>query len=82
MINSKIRNIVAGPIQRQECAGIQAKLAAKVQKVLDEYMLKLKEKKLQQLEVYLLEELQRLLHKENLITKVTVDKKSFEITPV
>jgi DNA sulfur modification protein DndD len=43
-------------------------------------MLKLKEKKLQQLEVYLLEELQRLLHKENFITKVTVDKKSFDIT--
>jgi len=79
MINSKIRNIVEDQY-KDKSAGIQAKLAAKVQKVLDEYMLKLKEKKLQQLEVYLLEELQRLLHKENLITKVTVDKKSFEIT--
>jgi DNA sulfur modification protein DndD len=78
MINSKIRNIVEDQY-KDKSAGIQAKLAAKVQKVLDEYMLKLKEKKLQQLEVYLLEELQRLLHKENLITKVTVDKKSFEI---
>ena len=79
MINSKIRNIVEDQY-KDKSAGTQAKLAAKVQKVLDEYMLKLKEKKLQQLEVYLLEELQRLLHKENLITKVTVDKKSFEIT--
>ena len=79
MINSKIRNIVEDQY-KDKSAGIQAKLAAKVQKVLDEYMLKLKEKKLQLLEVYLLEELQRLLHKENLITKVTVDKKSFEIT--
>ena len=79
MINSKIRNIVEDQY-KDKSAGTQAKLAAKVQKVLDEYMLKLKEKKLQQLEVYLLEELQRLLHKENLITKVTVDKKSFDIT--
>ena len=79
MINSKIRNIVEDQY-KDKSAGIQAQLAAKVQKVLDAYMLKLKEKKLQQLEVYLLEELQRLLHKENFITKVTVDKKSFDIT--
>ena len=79
MINSKIRNIVADQYKDKN-AGIQAQLATKVQKVLDEYILKLKEKKLQLLEVYLLEELQRLLHKENLITKVTIDKESFEIT--
>jgi len=79
MINSKIRNIVADQYKDKN-AGIQATLATKVQKVLDEYVLKLKEKKLQLLEVYLLEELQRLLHKENLITKVTIDKESFEIT--
>lgn len=78
MVNSKIRNIVEDQY-KDKSAGTQAKLAVKVQKVLDEYMLKLKEKKLQLLEVYLLEELQRLLHKENLITKVTVDKKSFDI---
>jgi DNA sulfur modification protein DndD len=79
MINSKIRNIVADQYKDKN-AGLQAQLATKVQKVLDEYILKLKEKKLQLLEVYLLEELQRLLHKENLITKVTIDKESFEIT--
>jgi len=79
MINSKIRNIVADQYKDKN-AGTQATLATKVQKVLDEYVLKLKEKKLQLLEVYLLEELQRLLHKENLITKVTIDKESFEIT--
>ena len=79
MINSKIRNIVADQYKDKN-AGIQATLATKVQKVLDEYVLKLKEKKLHLLEVYLLEELQRLLHKENLITKVTIDKESFEIT--
>jgi DNA sulfur modification protein DndD len=79
MVNSKIRNIVADQYKDKN-AGTQAQLATKVQKVLDEYILKLKEKKLELLEVYLLEELQRLLHKENLITKVAIDKKSFEIT--
>ncbi|RZD43273.1 MAG: DNA sulfur modification protein DndD [Thaumarchaeota archaeon] len=78
MINSKIRNIVADQY-KDKSAGVQVQLATKVQKVLDEYILKLKEKKLQLLEVYLLEELRRLLHKENLITKVTIDKVSFEI---
>ena len=77
--NSKIRNIVADQYKDKN-VGTQVQLATKVQKVLDEYILKLKEKKLQLLEVYLLEELQRLLHKENLITKVTIDKESFEIT--
>ena len=79
IINSKLRNVVEDQYKDKN-AGIQAKLAIKVQKVLDEYMLKLKEKKLQLLEEYLLEELQRLFHKSNFITKVTVDKKSFEIT--
>jgi DNA sulfur modification protein DndD len=78
MINHKIRNIVADQY-KDKSAGVQIQLATKVQKVLDEYILKLKERKLQLLEVYLLEELRRLLHKENLITKVTINKESFEI---
>jgi len=77
--NSKIRNIVVDQ-HKDKNAGTQAQLVTKVQKVLDEYILKLKEKKLQLLEGYLLEELQKLLHKENLITKVTINKESFEIT--
>jgi DNA sulfur modification protein DndD len=79
MINVKIRNAISNTYKNKN-AGTQAELAAKVQKVLDEYTLKIKEKKLELLEGYLLEELQRLLHKENLITKVTVDSESFEIT--
>ena len=78
-INVKIRNIIADKYKDKN-SGIQAELATKVQKVLDEYIEKLKVKKLQLLEVYLLEEIQRLLHKENFITKVTVDTESFEIT--
>jgi len=78
MINVKLRNILVDKYKDKN-AGIQAELATKVQKVLDEYIEKLKVKKLELLEVYLLEEIQRLMHKENLITKVTVDKHSFEI---
>ena len=78
MINFKVRNILADKYKDKN-AGKQAELATKVQKVLDEYVEKLKVKKLQLLEVYLLEEIQRLMHKENLITKVSVDKETFEI---
>lgn len=78
MINVKLRNILADKY-KDEDAGIQAKLASNVQKVLDEYIERLKVKKLQLLEVYLLEEIQRLMHKENLITRVSIDKKTFEI---
>ena len=78
MIKLKLRNILADKYKDKN-AGIQAELATQVQKVLDEYIEKLKVKKLQLLEVYLLEEIQRLMHKENLITKVSVDKETFEI---
>ena len=78
MINVKLRNILADKYKDKN-AGTQAELATKVQKVLDEYIEKLKVKKLELLETYLLEEIQRLMHKENLITKVMVDKKTFEI---
>ncbi len=79
MINVKLRNIIADKYKDKN-AGTQAELASKVQKVLDEYIEKLKVKKLDLLEEYLLEEVQRLMHKEDLITKVSVNKETFEIT--
>jgi len=79
MINVKLRNIIADKYKDKN-AETQAELASKVQKVLDEYIEKLKIKKLDLLEVYLLEEIQRLMHKENLITKVSVNKETFDIT--
>ena len=79
LINVKIRNIIVDKYKDKN-SKTQAELATKVQNVLDEYIKKLKEKKLQMLEEYLLEEIQRLLHKENLITRVTINKESFEIT--
>jgi len=78
MLNFKLRNILADKYKDKN-AGVQAELATKVQKVLDEYVEKLKIKKLELLEKYLLEEIQRLMHKENLVTKVSVDKNTFEI---
>jgi len=78
MLNFKLRNIL-GDKYKNKNAGTQAELAVKVQKVLDQYVEKLKIRKLKLLEQYLLEEVQRLMHKDNLITKVTVDKKTFEI---
>ena len=78
MLNFKLRNILADKYKDKN-AGVQAELATKVQKVLDEYVEKLKIKKLELLEKYLLEEIQRLMHKENLVTKVSVDKDTFEI---
>ncbi|MCJ8307372.1 MAG: DNA sulfur modification protein DndD [Nitrosopumilus sp.] len=79
MINVKLRNILSDKYKDKN-AGIQAELATRVQKVLDEYIEKLKIKKLQLLEEYLLEEVKRLMHKDNLITKVSVNKETFEIT--
>ena len=78
MLNFKLRNIL-GDKYKNKNAGTQAELAVKVQKVLDQYVEKLKIRKLKLLEQYLLEEVQRLMHKDNLITKVTVDKTTFEI---
>jgi len=78
MVNLKMRNIIADKYKDKN-SGTQAELATKVQKVLDEYVEKLKIKKLKLLEQYLLEEVQRLMHKEKLITRASVDKETFEI---
>ena len=78
MINLKMRNILEEKYKDKNSAD-QANLATKVQKVLDEYVEKLKIKKIELLEQYLLEEVRRLMHKEKLITKVSVDHKTVEI---
>lgn len=58
----------------------KAELTDKILNVLDEYSEKLKIKKIGLLEDYLLEGIQTLMHKENFIHKVTIDKETFEIT--
>jgi DNA sulfur modification protein DndD len=55
-------------------------LTKKVQNALDEYAIKLKGKKIHLLENYILESLKIILHKEDFIHKVSIDKETFEIT--
>lgn len=58
----------------------KAELTDKILSVLDEYSEKLKLKKISLLEEYLLDGIQTLMHKENFIHKVHVDRETFEIT--
>ena len=55
-------------------------LAKRVTKALDEYSQKLKEKKIQLLENYILESLKILFHKMDFVDKVSINKNTFEIT--
>lgn len=79
MLNSKLRSIVAEKYTSENSTK-QAELAKKVQNVLDEYVEKLKVKKLKLLEEYMLDAIRSLMHKENFIEKVSIDKDTFEIT--
>lgn len=79
MLKFKIRGILSEKY-RGKGAGIQVELASKVQKVLDEYAAKLKLKKLQLLEKYLLDAINQLMHKEDFIQSVSVNKDNFSIT--
>jgi len=79
MTNVKIRNIV-----EQKYKDVKSKshveMAEKVQQSLDDYIEKLKGRKIELLERYLLEGLHILMHKENFVEKIRIDKNSFEIT--
>lgn len=79
MINKKLRDVVSEK-NKNYTAEVQAQLTEKVQKVLQEYSEKLKTEKLRLLENYLLEGIKILMHKEDFIEKVSVDKESFDIT--
>ena len=78
-INVKIRDTVSHQFKNKK-AQTQANLTEKVQLVLDEYVGRLKVKKLELLEKYLLEAIGILMHKKEFIQRVTVDKDSFEVT--
>ena len=55
-------------------------IAEKVENVLEEYSQKLRESKLKLLQDYLLQGIQMLIHKDNFIEKVLIDKETFEVT--
>jgi len=78
-LNVKLREIV-GMRYKNDKARLDANLTEKIQNVLDEYTEKLKIKKIHLLEDYLLKGIHNLMHKENFINKVSIDKDSFEIT--
>src|SRR5207249_660264 len=70
MVNAKIKALVDEKY-RDKKDSIQVELAQKVQTVLEEYANKLKIRKLELLEGYLLESINALMHKEDFIDKVS-----------
>lgn len=79
MINYKIKTTLSEKYTDKN-ASVQAELAEKVQTVLTEYANRLKIKKLQLLEKYLLEAIQTLMHKADFIDKISINKETFAIT--
>ncbi len=78
ILNSKIRsNLTKRNADKRRLAGLE--LAPKIQDALEDYTQILREKKLKQLEDYILEGLEMLLHKKDFIQKVIIDKETFEI---
>ena len=65
---------------KQKASETNLQVTRDVQNVLDLYSSKLREKKLQLLEQYLIEAIQVLIHKENFVEKVVIDKKTFAMT--
>jgi len=78
-INVKMREIVADKHKSKRNAR-GADIAGKVDNVLEEYSQRLRKSKLKLLEDYLLQGIQMLIHKENFIEKVSIDKETFEVT--
>lgn len=78
-VNVKLRDVVSQQFKNKK-AQTQAELTEKVQHVLDEYVEKLKIRKLQLLEQYLLDAIGILMHKKDFINKVSINKDTFEVT--
>ena len=78
-INVKMREIVADKHKNKRNA-MGADIAEKVDNVLEEYSQRLRESKLKLLEDYLLQGIQTLIHKDNFIENVSIDKETFEVT--
>ena len=65
---------------KQKASETNLQVTRDVQNVLDLYSSKLREKKLQLLEQYLIEAIQVLIHKDDFVEKVAIDKKTFAMT--
>lgn len=78
-INTKMRDLVSKAYKGRKTEE-QIRLTHEVQKVLEEFIDRLRVKKIRLLEQYLLDATGILLHKKKLIHGVRIDPKSFEIT--
>ena len=78
-LDAKLRDIVS-QIYKNEKSEQHVKLTQNVQNVLEEFVEKLKARKIHLLEKYLLESTRILMHKKSLIGRVMVDPDTFEVT--
>ena len=78
LVNSKIRiNLTKKHEDKKRMAGLE--IGTNVQEVLEDYAKSLRSKKLELLEKYILDKLQVLLHKQNFIEKISIDKETFQV---
>ena len=78
LVNSKIRtNLKNKHEDKKRMAGLE--IGSNVQDVLEDYAKSLRSKKLELLESYILDKLQVLLHKQNFIEKISIDKETFQV---
>lgn len=78
-LDSKLSDIVS-QIYKNEKSQQHVELTHSVQKVLDEFIEKLKIKKIHLLERYLLDAIEILMHKRHMIENLRVDPETFEVT--
>ena len=76
--DTKMRDLISKAYKGKK-AKEQIRLTHEVQKVLEEFIDRLRVKKIRLLEQYLLDATGILLHKKNLIHRIRIDPKSFEI---
>ena len=78
LLNAKIRSYLSQKIEdKRRVLGLE--VGSKVQQVLEKYATLLRSEKLELLEEEILTGLQVLLHKENFIEKISIDKETFEV---
>ena len=77
ILQNRLKNMILS-IQKIDTASTGMTLASKIQSVLDTYYSNLKERKIQELEINLLDTSRLLLHKES-ISKIKIDRETFEI---
>ena len=78
-LDVKLRDIVS-QIYKNEKSQQHVELTQNIQKTLDEFIERLKIKKIHLLEQYLLDSIGTLMHKRHLVSNVQVDPDTFEVT--